>query len=275
MGLGLVPPTDPKLRARRQSRERHARATGSVEPSGTPGDPPEPRHHQWRLERFRKFRRTASSPFLNLIRLDRKENRFSRRLIAAKDPTRLASGKIRPARPGRRSPVGRSRSDILWERVQSQDRREPTTLSCVAGPYCKLPPALKCGGFPAHPAPLARGLSMPRCPVQANRAHARPTYLRPVFRLATELRVFNRLLRSPRLVSRGSSPGVPEPWYWLTFYAGSLPLPATAYVRRPDCTADRARRLSAFRFSTSLGGRAEAPGRRSSTATESGVDSTG
>ena len=139
----------------------------------------------------------------------------------------------------------------------------------------KLPPALKCGGFPTHPAPLARGLSMPRCPVQANRAHARPTYLRPVFRLATELRVFSRLLRSPRLVSRGSSPGVPEPWYWLTFYAGSLPLPATAYVRRPDCTADRARRLSAFRFSTSLGGRAEAPGRRSSTATESGVDSTG
>ncbi len=46
VGLGLVPPTDPKLRARRQSRERHAPETGSVEPSGTPGDPPEPRHHQ-------------------------------------------------------------------------------------------------------------------------------------------------------------------------------------------------------------------------------------
>jgi len=105
VGLGLVPPTDPKLRARRQSRERHAPETGSVEPSGTPGDPPEPRHHQKPLERFRTFRRTASSPFLNLIRLDRKENRFSRRSrsIAAKDPTRLASGKIRPARPGRRS----------------------------------------------------------------------------------------------------------------------------------------------------------------------------
>ena len=49
------------------------------------------------------FRRTASSPFLNLIRLDRKENRFSRRSIAAKDPTRLASGKIHPVRPGRRT----------------------------------------------------------------------------------------------------------------------------------------------------------------------------
>ena len=64
VGLGLVPPTAPNLRARRQSRERHAPATGSVEPSGTPGDPPEPRRHQKRLERFRTFRRTASSPFL-------------------------------------------------------------------------------------------------------------------------------------------------------------------------------------------------------------------
>src|SRR5208337_4471571 len=166
--------------------------------------------------------------------------------------------------------VQRESSDVSTGRQQRLLIEDRHTLEprCFASlDFCKLPPALKCGGFPAHPAPLARGLSMPRCPVQANRAHARPTYLRPVFRLATELRVFNRLLRSPRLVSRGSSPGVPEPWYWLTFYAGSLPLPATAYVRRPDCTADRARRLSAFRFSTSLGGRAEAPGRRSSTAT--------
>ena len=46
------------------------------------------------------------------------------------------------------------------------------------------------------------------------------------------------ILRSPRLVSWGSSPGVPDPWYWLTFYAGSLPVPATAYVRRLDRTGN-------------------------------------
>ena len=38
---------------------------------------------------------------------------------------------------------------------------------------------------------VSRGLSMPSRPVQANRAHARPTYLRPVPRLATRLRRFD------------------------------------------------------------------------------------
>jgi len=97
----------------------------------------------------------------------------------------------------------------------------------VAG---KVPRGLKPRGFPDDPSPRFRG------GIQARVSSSGVLTCR-LCRVSRRGCVVS-ILRSPRLVSWGSSPGVPDPWYWLTFYAGSLPVPATAYVRRLDRTGN-------------------------------------
>src|SRR5208337_1970805 len=94
----------------------------------------------------------------------------------------------------------------------------------------KVPRGLKPRGFPDDPSPRFRG------GIQARVSSSGVLTCR-LCRVSRRGCVVS-ILRSPRLVSWGSSPGVPDPWYWLTFYAGSLPVPATAYVRRLDRTAN-------------------------------------
>jgi len=99
-----------------------------------------------------------------------------------------------------------------------------------AGRGCKVPRGLKPRGFPDDPSPRFRG------GIQARVSSSGVLTCR-LCRVSRRGCVVS-ILRSPRLVSWGSSPGVPDPWYWLTFYAGSLPVPATAYVRRLDRTGN-------------------------------------
>ena len=94
----------------------------------------------------------------------------------------------------------------------------------------KVPRGLKPRGFPDDPSPRFRG------GIQARVSSSGVLTCR-LCRVSRRGCVVS-ILRSPRLVSWGSSPGVPDPWYWLTFYAGSLPVPATAYVRRLDRTGN-------------------------------------
>ena len=95
----------------------------------------------------------------------------------------------------------------------------------------KVPRGLKPQGFPDDPSPRIRGgIQAWSTPVQASLLAACAASLDGACVVS--------ILRSPRLVSWGSSPGVPDPWYWLTFYAGSLPVPASAYVRRLDRTGN-------------------------------------
>ena len=97
-------------------------------------------------------------------------------------------------------------------------------------PTRKVPRGLKPRGFPDDPSPRFRG------GIQARVSSSGVLTCR-LCRVSRRGCVVS-ILRSPRLVSWGSSPGVPDPWYWLTFYAGSLPVPATAYVRRLDRTGN-------------------------------------
>src|SRR5271157_3779123 len=107
--------------------------------------------------------------------------------------------------------------------------RSPRTLRGRAV-SCKVPRGLKPRGFPDDPSPRFRG------GIQARVSSSGVLTCR-LCRVSRRGCVVS-ILRSPRLVSWGSSPGVPDPWYWLTFYAGSLPVPATAYVRRLDRTGN-------------------------------------
>ena len=106
------------------------------------------------------------------------------------------------------------------------DARIAKGETCV----CKVPRGLKPRGFPDDPSPRFRG------GIQARVSSSGVLTCR-LCRVSRRGCVVS-ILRSPRLVSWGSSPGVPDPWYWLTFYAGSLPVPATAYVRRLDRTGN-------------------------------------
>ena len=127
--------------------------------------------------------------------------------------------------------VSRTRATIAayWQASSRMRVKSPVAIA-VSRRMCKVPRGLKPRGFPDDPSPRFRG------GIQARVSSSGVLTCR-LCRVSRRGCVVS-ILRSPRLVSWGSSPGVPDPWYWLTFYAGSLPVPATAYVRRLDRTGN-------------------------------------
>jgi len=128
--------------------------------------------------------------------------------------------------PGRGSPGPQRRHFRRPQLRPAATGPEPPCDPCSG----KVPRGLKPRGFPDDPSPRFRG------GIQARVSSSGVLTCR-LCRVSRRGCVVS-ILRSPRLVSWGSSPGVPDPWYWLTFYAGSLPVPATAYVRRLDRTGN-------------------------------------
>ena len=128
--------------------------------------------------------------------------------------------------PGQaRRPRAVTRAPALWTTAYPW-----RTIGIGLAQRGKVPRGLKPRGFPDDPSPRFRG------GIQARVSSSGVLTCR-LCRVSRRGCVVS-ILRSPRLVSWGSSPGVPDPWYWLTFYAGSLPVPATAYVRRLDRTGN-------------------------------------